>query len=50
MKVIYLLLIILAWANILLGNDISKTVVMLAFVLWITNYRKGHLRANDNEL
>lgn len=35
MKTIYIILIILAWLNVLLGNDILKSVVALITTLLI---------------
>lgn len=41
MKTIYIILIILAWVNVLLGNDISKSIVALITTLLIIKLYKN---------
>ncbi|AQD19123.1 hypothetical protein AXF04_05335 [Staphylococcus aureus] len=40
MKTIYIILIILIWINVFLGNDISKSVVALLTTLLLINLWK----------
>lgn len=47
MKTIYIILIVLAWVNVLLGNDISKSIVALITTLLITKLYKNK-RGADN--
>lgn len=47
MKTIYIILIVLAWVNVLLGNDISKSIVALITTLLIIKLYKSKRGANN---
>ncbi|WP_204171666.1 MULTISPECIES: hypothetical protein [unclassified Staphylococcus] len=46
MKTIYIILIILAWVNVLLGNDITKSIVALITTLLVNKLYKDKRGAN----